>query len=83
MIPEAALVRIFQAWARTAHFDAVAAQHSLNAREEMTALASQLIDQARLSGLATPALKALCERQTCGRLDNPVQHVEGCRNQHV
>lgn len=37
MTPEALLVRMFQMWARTTHFDTVATQHSLNARDEMSA----------------------------------------------
>jgi 2-dehydropantoate 2-reductase len=77
LIPETLLVRMFQAWARTAHFDSVAAQHSLNARDEMSALARQLTGQASLSRRATPALRALCERATMRTAERSVSEREG------
>lgn len=59
LLPREWLVRVLLAWASTTHFDTVAVRHSLNAREEMAALAVQLLRLLHTRGLRAPTLETL------------------------
>ena len=59
VLPSRELEWIFELWAGSHQFETVAVRHSLNARDEMQALARGFMELVKKSGIPTPALDHL------------------------